>query len=65
MIIVSAKYAGVRPKTGWLEIRIMCQSQATCLPADICFSELALWKINQLSKCIGLVQSGLHHLIEI
>ena len=29
-------------KTGWLEIRIMCQSWATCLPADCCFSELAL-----------------------
>jgi hypothetical protein len=24
------------------ELRIMCQSGATCLPADCCFSELAL-----------------------
>jgi hypothetical protein len=29
-------------KTGWLRIRIMCPSGATCLPADCCFSELAL-----------------------
>ena len=31
-----------RAKTGWLGIRIMCQSVATCLSADCCFSELAL-----------------------
>ena len=29
-------------KTGWLGIRIMCLSGATCLSADCCFSELAL-----------------------
>jgi len=33
-------------KTDWLGIRIMCTSGATCLFADICFSELALWKSN-------------------
>ena len=30
------------PQIGWLGIRIMCPSGATCLPADFCFSELAL-----------------------
>ena len=29
-------------KTGWLGIRIMCPSGATCLSVDCCFSELAL-----------------------
>ena len=42
----SAKHAafnlGERAKTGWLGIRIMCPSGATYLPADCCFSELAL-----------------------
>jgi hypothetical protein len=31
-------------KTGWLGIRIMCQSGRKCLPAECCFSELALKK---------------------
>ena len=30
-------------RTGWLGIRIMCPSGAICLPADCCFSELALY----------------------
>ena len=41
----SAKHAafkGERAKTGWLGIRLMCQSGATCLAADCCFSELTL-----------------------
>ena len=38
----SAKHAALRRKTGWLGIRIMCPSGATHLPADCCFSELAL-----------------------
>ena len=33
-----------RANTGWLGIRIMCQSGAKCLSADCCFSELALLK---------------------
>jgi hypothetical protein len=37
----------------------MCQSGATCLPVDCCFSELALLKI-QLSVS-GLEQNGPHH----
>ena len=28
--------------TGWLGIRTMCSSEATYLPADYCFSELAI-----------------------
>jgi hypothetical protein len=27
---------------GWLGIRILCPSRATCLSGDCCFSELAL-----------------------
>jgi hypothetical protein len=43
----STKHAALRSKskrakTGWLRIRIMCQSGATCLSVDYCFSELAL-----------------------
>jgi hypothetical protein len=29
----------------WLEIRIMCQSGATCLPPDYCISEPSTMKI--------------------
>jgi hypothetical protein len=42
---LSARYAALRRKSkDWLAriIRMMCQSGATCLPADCCFSELAL-----------------------
>ena len=44
----SAKQAALRRKrkTGWLGIRIMGASGATCLPVDCCFSELALYKSN-------------------
>jgi hypothetical protein len=38
----SAKYVAFRRKAGWLGIRIMCPSGATCLPVDCCFSELTL-----------------------
>jgi len=37
---------GERAKIGWLEIRIMCSSEATCQPADCCSSELELFKYN-------------------
>jgi hypothetical protein len=39
-----AKHAALRRKSkdGLLGIRIMLQSWTTCLPADCCFSELAL-----------------------
>ena len=40
--LLSTQHLGVRAKTGELGIRIICQSGATCLPADCCFSELAL-----------------------
>jgi hypothetical protein len=39
---LSTQHLGEREMTGWLGIRIMCQSGATCLPADCCFSGLAL-----------------------
>ena len=38
----SAKHEGERAKTGWLGIRIMCPSGATCLSAACCFSRLTL-----------------------
>ena len=40
----SVKHAALRKtrKTGWLGIGIMCPSGVTCLPANRCFSELAL-----------------------
>jgi hypothetical protein len=38
------QHYGVRTKTGWLKIRMMCPSGATYmyLLADCCFSELAI-----------------------
>ena len=39
---LSTQHYGVKAKTGWLGIRIMCPSGATCLSTDCCFSELAL-----------------------
>jgi hypothetical protein len=32
--LLSRQHLGKRAKTGWLEIRIMCPSGATCLFAD-------------------------------
>ena len=41
-LYISAKHAAlIRAKTDWFGIRIMCQSRATSLPSDYCFSELA------------------------
>ena len=40
---------------GCLGIRKMCQSGATCLPAECCFSEPALQKPTQR---VGLGESG-------
>jgi hypothetical protein len=49
----SAKHSALRrAKTGWLGIRIMCSSGATCLPANCCFSELALLKCNKADLTI-------------
>jgi len=36
------QHLGERAKNGWLGIRIMCPSGATCLSADCCFSKIAL-----------------------
>ena len=38
---ICKRYKGEKAKTGWLEIKIMCQSGVTCISADYCFSELA------------------------
>ena len=35
----STKHVALRRKTGWLRIKIMCQSWATCISVDCCFSE--------------------------
>jgi hypothetical protein len=46
MCCFSAKHAALRSKNkDWLA-RIMCQSGATCLSVDCCFSALALSKSN-------------------
>ena len=42
----STQHEGERAKTGWLGVRIMSPSEATCLSANCCFSELALEKTN-------------------
>jgi len=55
---ISTQYKGGRSKTGWLGIGIMCPNGATCLSADCCFNELALYNPT---KSVGLVQSGPHH----
>ena len=41
--VKKSKYSfrGVRSKTRWLGIRIMCPSGATCTPTDCCVGELA------------------------
>ena len=39
---LSTYHQGERANTGWLGIIIMFPSGATCLPAECCFSELAL-----------------------
>jgi hypothetical protein len=36
----------IRAKTGWLGIRIMCPSRATCISTNCYFSELAIYKSN-------------------
>jgi hypothetical protein len=52
---------GESAKTGWLGIRLMCSSGATCLSTDCCFNELALQKSN---KVCWIVQSRPYPLIE-
>ena len=37
-----AKHAILRRKSEWPGMRIMCQSGATCISTDCCFSELVL-----------------------
>ena len=34
---LNTQHSGDRAKTGWLGIRIMCESGAKCLAADCCF----------------------------
>jgi hypothetical protein len=43
---LSTQHYGERGKIGWLGIRITCPNRVTFLPADCCFSELALYKSN-------------------
>jgi len=42
LLLLGTQHSGVRAMTIWLEIRIMCQSGATCLPVDCCISDLEL-----------------------
>jgi hypothetical protein len=39
---LSTRHYEERAKIGWLGIRIICPNGVTFLPADCCFSELAL-----------------------
>jgi hypothetical protein len=39
---LNMQHWGVRTKTGWLKIRMMCPIGGTYIPTDCCFSELAL-----------------------
>ena len=38
--LLSTRIKGVRTKTSWLGIRIMCLSEETCIPTDL-FTEIA------------------------
>jgi hypothetical protein len=42
----------LKARTGWLRIRVMCPSGATCLHIDCCFSELALQRSNSRSTAL-------------
>jgi hypothetical protein len=42
LFLLSTHHLRKNAKTGWLGIRIIYASGATCLPADCCFSEPAL-----------------------
>ena len=56
---LSTHHEGERAKNGWLGISIVRTSEATCLPMNCCYSELALCK--NPTKRVGLEQSGPHH----
>ena len=45
---LTMQHYGVRAKTGWPVIRIMCRSGATCLPVDCYSSELPLSISNEM-----------------
>jgi hypothetical protein len=59
-VSLSKQQLGVRAKTCWLGIKIMCLSGATGLPANCCFSELALmksnWSSTKRTSSINLLQ---------
>jgi hypothetical protein len=44
--LLRMQYSGVRAKTGFLRIRFMSPSEATCLLDDSCFSVLSLSRSN-------------------
>jgi hypothetical protein len=39
---LGTQHYGERAKIEWLQIRIMCPNEATCLSVDCCFCDLAL-----------------------
>jgi hypothetical protein len=46
---LTMEHPGVIVNSGWLGIGIICRCEATCLPADSCFSELAAcWSSTKL-----------------
>ena len=54
---LSTQHLGERAKTGWLEIRIMCLSGATCLPQTVV-------SVNEHYKNPTQRVGPEHHLIE-
>jgi hypothetical protein len=58
---LSTGHEGVRAKTGWLEIGIMCTILTTCLYVDCCSGSYDYENLIQLA---GRVQSRCHHLIK-
>jgi hypothetical protein len=43
-------------QTGWLGIRIMCPSGATCLPADSCFTIKIQLSVFRSFRCAALAK---------
>jgi hypothetical protein len=58
---LSTHHWGERADTGWIGIRLMCPSWATCLFEDWCFVELALQKSNSACwSCTKRTSSSSH-----
>ena len=52
------QHSGVKSKTVWLGIKIMCPSGGTCLSTDSCFNELALYCLMVSNVIFQLYRGG-------